>query len=152
MQTLAAVLKGALLDIPGMLLMVLGACLVLSRLAPRASAMRRASGWLAALAFAGVFVLALPVTGWLLLRSLETGVALPAHPASPPGAIVILSGDDMATSPGGVVAPPDVGPLTLQRMRAGAVLHRQTRLPGPGDGRRAAVWRAADRADHGAHP
>ncbi|MBX9702332.1 MAG: YdcF family protein [Acetobacteraceae bacterium] len=68
------------------------------------------------------------VSGWLLV-SLERAVPRGPFAAPPgceagPGAIVILSGD-IARGQDGT----DVGPLTLERLRAGAALHRRTGLP-----------------------
>lgn len=84
---------------------------------------RRAAGWLAAAAALGLLALATPHAAGALRAGLEA--AIPAPPAGPaPGAIVILGGDSLATR-GGAAA----GPLTLERLRAGAALHRATGLP-----------------------
>jgi uncharacterized SAM-binding protein YcdF (DUF218 family) len=80
----------------------------------------------------GVLLLATPFVSGRLVTSLEPGPAGKA--ASPedgtaaarPGAIVIL-GAEVARRAGG--EEPDVGPLTLERLRAGAALHRRTGLP-----------------------
>jgi len=50
----------------------------------------------------------------------------PAAPGPEPGAIVILSGDAVRMPE---PAPLEPGALTLERMRAGAALHRRTGLP-----------------------
>jgi uncharacterized SAM-binding protein YcdF (DUF218 family) len=84
---------------------------------------RRAAA-LAALAAAGILALATPLASTLLLRALDQGRDLPA-PGAAPGAIIILGGDMAETTPQGA----DIGPLTLERLRAGAALHRRTGLP-----------------------
>lgn len=84
---------------------------------------RRWGGALAALAAALVLVLATPMAAGLLRWSLESQVvATTAGPA--PGAIVVLSAEVARGADG-----PEVGPLTLERLRAGAALHRATGLP-----------------------
>ncbi len=72
---------------------------------------------------AAVVVLAVPEVSTLLLNSLAPAAA-PEGP--PPGAIVILSADAIH-----VPGPEDLEPgsLTLDRLRAGAALQRQTGLP-----------------------
>ena len=90
-------------------------------------------------ALALLLVLGLPITADLLLGTLDPGE--PPLPSAPPQAIVILSGDATRLpaqagldqghldqghlDQGGL----DPGPLTLERMRAGAALHRRTGLP-----------------------
>ncbi|HEY0420842.1 MAG TPA: YdcF family protein, partial [Acetobacteraceae bacterium] len=49
--------------------------------------------------------------------------------APPPSAIVILSAEGREFRAGGIVEGHDVGPLTLERLRAGALLQRRTQLP-----------------------
>jgi uncharacterized SAM-binding protein YcdF (DUF218 family) len=84
---------------------------------------QRWAGALAALAAALVLVLATPMAAGLLRWSLESQVvATTAGPA--PGAIVVLSAEVAHGADG-----PEVGPLTLERLRAGAQLHRATGLP-----------------------
>lgn len=83
----------------------------------------RRGGLFAALALALQLVLAMPYTaGWLRVslehRLPEVGAGATA------GAIVVLGGDIAHTRDG-----IDPGPLTLERIRAGAVLHRRTGLP-----------------------
>lgn len=72
-------------------------------------------------------LLATPYAAGLLLHSLEAE-APPGRPvpgaAAPPAAIIVLGGDAAMTADG--LAP---GPLTLERLRAGAALHRRTGLP-----------------------
>jgi uncharacterized SAM-binding protein YcdF (DUF218 family) len=88
---------------------------------------RRWGGALAALAALLLLFLSTPICAGLLYASLERevrlGEALPATTATP-GAIIILAGEAARSRDG---AGP--GPLTLERMRAGAALHRATGLP-----------------------
>ena len=74
----------------------------------------------------GLAVLAMPVTaGWLTV-GLEDGLApAPVDLPEPPGAIVVLGGDVSRLASGGS----DVGPLSLERGRAAALLARRTGLP-----------------------
>jgi uncharacterized SAM-binding protein YcdF (DUF218 family) len=88
---------------------------------------RRGGSVLLGVSLAGLLLLAMPVVAGTLLSTLETGVAPPVSGASPPGAIVILSGDIHHL--GGVEPQAGIGPLTLERLRAGALLYRATRLP-----------------------
>ncbi|WP_426955495.1 YdcF family protein [Muricoccus radiodurans] len=86
---------------------------------------RRWAGLVAAAAGLGLLLLATPMTESLLLRSLEQEAEMPAGPApGPPGAIVVL-GAEQARG----LAGTEVGPLTLERLRAGAALQRRTGLP-----------------------
>ena len=110
-------LPTALLLPPVNLLVPCMAGLLLLRCWPRTGRVLMAAG------LSGLLLLSLPVVSKALLASLEVG--LPLQPAGdPPGAIVILSAE--ALREGDVLAP---GPLTLERLRAGAVLHRRTGLP-----------------------
>lgn len=63
-----------------------------------------------------------PYAAGILRLSLER--TLPDTPAGEVGAIVVLSGDIAQTRQG-----IELGPLTLERMRAGAALHRASGLP-----------------------
>jgi uncharacterized SAM-binding protein YcdF (DUF218 family) len=83
----------------------------------------RPGGLVAAAAGCGIMVLATPFASDLLAASLERE-ATAARAAAAPAAIVILSAE-AARSAAGV----DIGPLTLERLRAGAALHRRTGLP-----------------------
>ncbi|HET6185320.1 MAG TPA: YdcF family protein [Acetobacteraceae bacterium] len=88
--------------------------------------LRRKRSWglgLAALALIGLLVLATPFVGTRLEASLDPGPPPPVSNAAPQ-AIVILSADDNDTVEGA-----EVGPLTLQRLLAGARLYRRTQLP-----------------------
>ena len=88
---------------------------------------RRRSAWVGLGASLLLLALATPEVSQWLRYSLEREVA--GHAAIPPGrplpgAIVILGGDTMQGGEG-----PDIGPLTLERLRAGAALARRTGLP-----------------------
>ncbi len=84
---------------------------------------RRWAWRVAALCLAGLVLLSLPMVSMSLLASLAPTAG---PPALPPGAIVVLGGDvqRLEEAPG-----VELGPLTLERVRAGAVLHRATHLP-----------------------
>ncbi|MGK7869312.1 YdcF family protein [Falsiroseomonas sp. E2-1-a20] len=115
MISLQAALGSLLLPPIGLLLAGLLAGLVAWR--------RSRAGLLAALAAAAVILLATPLVAGLLMAGLQPAAA-EATPASSPGAIIILGGDVSRGLQG-----PEVGPLTLERLRAGAALHRATGLP-----------------------
>jgi uncharacterized SAM-binding protein YcdF (DUF218 family) len=118
MISLQAVLGSLLLPPVGLLLLGL--------LAGLAAWRRSRAGLLAALAAAGVILLATPLVAGLLTSGLVA--ALDAEEATPgagaPAAIIILGGDS-TQGPAG----PDIGQLTLERLRAGAALHRANGLP-----------------------
>lgn len=111
-------LPTALLMPPVNLLVPCAAGLLLWRSRPRAAR------WLLAAGLAGLLVLSLPIVSRALIISLETNLPLSPPAAGPPGAIVILSAEALRNN--GVLEP---GPLTLERLRAGAALHRSTGLP-----------------------
>ncbi len=121
----------AALLIPPLNLLPLGvAGLALS--AMRRPAWRRVGRWATGIAVAGLFLFSLPVSGDVLIRSLETG--LPRDPVAAaaalhPGAIVILSADASDGAAGGIEPGSGIGAMTLDRMRAGAILARRTGLP-----------------------
>lgn len=79
---------------------------------------------LSAAALLGVLVLGVPITGRALLASLEDGLPIAPPPDAPPQAIVILSAE-VDRTPDGL----EPGPLTLQRLLAGARLAQRTHLP-----------------------
>jgi uncharacterized SAM-binding protein YcdF (DUF218 family) len=88
---------------------------------------RRAGTIVVAASLALLLIFSLPITGEALLISLEQGLPLDPPQNDPPQAIVILGAEvERTLGPG-----PDVrvGPLTLQRLRAGADLQRRTHLP-----------------------
>jgi uncharacterized SAM-binding protein YcdF (DUF218 family) len=75
----------------------------------------------------GLLVLAMPIVSSFLLTSLEQGLPLTPPRDQPPQAIVILGGD---TDRGGSQMPiVHLGSLSLERVRAGALLYRGTGLP-----------------------
>jgi uncharacterized SAM-binding protein YcdF (DUF218 family) len=87
---------------------------------------RRAGLVLAGVGAALLLLLALPVVSGSLLASLEQGLPLAPPPQDPPQAIVILAADVVhAAGPNGY----GVGPLTLERLAAGAALYRRVHLP-----------------------
>ncbi len=134
---------------------------LLLTLAALACALLAWRGWrpgaaLAALAAAGQLALATPLVAGHLFASLEQEVAASGAAAAggvKPGAIVVLGAEVAHTRTGGV----EVGPLTLERLRAGAALHRRTGLPllltggplSPGDPPLAALMAASLTADFG---
>lgn len=84
----------------------------------------RAGRVVAAAACAALVALAMPVVSLSLMASLSPPPAPP--PTVPPSAIVVLGGDiQKIPGPPGAV----LGPLSLERVRAGAALHRATGLP-----------------------
>jgi uncharacterized SAM-binding protein YcdF (DUF218 family) len=88
---------------------------------------RRHTAWIGLYASLGLLALATPEVSQWLRYSLERDVAgyAAAAPGIPsPGAIIILGGDTMQGGAG-----TDIGPLTLERLRAGAALARRTGLP-----------------------
>ncbi len=122
-------LTQALVEPPVNLLLAIVLGLLLRAAARRHRGLRRLGGALAGLAFLGLVALSLPVAPMLLLQALERDLPLAPPPGAPPGAIVVLSAEDLRALPGGIIDPPDIGAMTLQRLRAGAVLHRRTGLP-----------------------
>jgi uncharacterized SAM-binding protein YcdF (DUF218 family) len=84
----------------------------------------RAAGALAAAAALALLLLATPFVAGMLTFALDRQAALAEPGAAPPAAIIVLGGE-MASGAAG----PEVGPLTLERLRAGAALHRRTGLP-----------------------
>jgi uncharacterized SAM-binding protein YcdF (DUF218 family) len=76
-------------------------------------------------ALVALLLLAMPLVPDLLLRGLEQGIE-PAAAHPPPQAIVILGAD---AGPAGHPAHTQIGGLTLQRLRGGAALAQETRLP-----------------------
>lgn len=97
-----------------LILLALGAGLAMPRRA-------RLAGAVVVMALALVLLLATPYVAGQLRASLEYGLPPATGQA---GAIVVLSAE-VARAPDHV----EVGPLTLERMRVGAALHRRTGLP-----------------------
>jgi uncharacterized SAM-binding protein YcdF (DUF218 family) len=81
-----------------------------------------------AISLLGLLLFSLPLVSSPLIASLELGLPR-APPDHPPAAIVILSGDAGYGSDEGLEKGSGIGALTLERMRAGAILQRQTGLP-----------------------
>ena len=86
----------------------------------------RLGRWIMAAALCGLAVLALPYTADRLAASLWSD-RLAAKVSAPPGAVVILAADVRRVE--GDAFATDLGPLTLERVRRGAALARQTGLP-----------------------
>jgi uncharacterized SAM-binding protein YcdF (DUF218 family) len=78
-------------------------------------------------ALIGLVILSLPLAPSILLAGLERDLPTTPPEADPPAAIVVLAGETIRspTAPDGA----DVGPLTLERLRVAAALHRRTDLP-----------------------
>jgi uncharacterized SAM-binding protein YcdF (DUF218 family) len=89
---------------------------------------RRTGYAVSILSFVVLVVLSLPYVAAWMMQPLETYPALdPGRLPSGPQAIVILSGDTQSEAPEyGFDIP---GPLTLERVRYGAFLHKKTQLP-----------------------
>jgi uncharacterized SAM-binding protein YcdF (DUF218 family) len=88
---------------------------------------RRLGRWLAWVGVVGVLVLAMPAVGGSLLVALESNLPLTPPSGAPPQAIVILGGELRRSGTTIVVLHP--GPLSFERLRAGAMLYRETHLP-----------------------
>jgi uncharacterized SAM-binding protein YcdF (DUF218 family) len=84
---------------------------------------------LTAACLAGIWLLASPAIADRLIGALDSSIAAPPAGAAAPQAIVVLSAESREGMPGGILAGLDVGPLTLERLRAAAVLQRRTGLP-----------------------
>lgn len=85
---------------------------------------RRIAGLLGAASALALLLLATPALSGLLRWSLERELRDAASASRPPAAIIIL-GAEVIRGPDG----PGVGMLTLERLRAGAALHRRTQAP-----------------------
>lgn len=88
---------------------------------------RRLGWWVGALSAMALLVLAMPVTGSVLLSALETDLPRRAAPTALPEAVVILSAEARAVDPSGTRYEP--GPMTLERLLAGMQVARMARLP-----------------------
>ncbi|WP_043343411.1 YdcF family protein [Belnapia moabensis] len=73
----------------------------------------------------GVLLLATPFVAGTLTVALESQVPRGRPTDTPPPSAIIVLGGEMA----GGEAEPEPGPLTLERLRAAAALHRRTGLP-----------------------
>jgi uncharacterized SAM-binding protein YcdF (DUF218 family) len=87
---------------------------------------RRTGRALIAVAALGLAVLSLPAVSGSMVIGLGRGLPVTPPAKDAPEAIVILGGDLVRTTEPPYVAP---GLLTLDRLRAGAALHRKTGLP-----------------------
>lgn len=87
---------------------------------------RRFGRMLAWGALACLFILGMPIVAGQLTIGLEDNLPLTAPTNAPPGAIIILGGEITRTLDPPYTLP---GKLTLDRLRAGAELHRKTGLP-----------------------
>jgi uncharacterized SAM-binding protein YcdF (DUF218 family) len=81
-----------------------------------------------AVSLIGLTLFSLPVVSRTLIESLEWRLPR-APPDRPPAAIVILSADAGYGTGEGFEKGLGIGAFTLERMRAGALLQRQTNLP-----------------------
>lgn len=115
-----SVLKALALPPVSLLLMIFAGLLLSLRY--------RRLGWsISLLATVAVLTLALPVTGALLLASLSADLPRVASPAHLPTAVVILSAEARAVNAARTRFEP--GPLTWERILAGAQVARTARLP-----------------------
>jgi uncharacterized SAM-binding protein YcdF (DUF218 family) len=87
----------------------------------------RAARTVALLAGIALLVLALPATAMALIASLERDLPLSPSAGEPPGAIVVLGGDETRISGSGT--PMAIGPISLLRARAAAERARTLGLP-----------------------
>jgi uncharacterized SAM-binding protein YcdF (DUF218 family) len=88
---------------------------------------RRIGRFLTWFALLALLVLAMPAVGGSLLAALERNLPLTPSPTAPPQAIVVLGGDALRGGTQTLIV--HMGPLSLDRVRAGALLYRATRLP-----------------------
>jgi uncharacterized SAM-binding protein YcdF (DUF218 family) len=87
---------------------------------------RRTGRTLVCLGLAGLVIFSLPVVSGSMIVALEQGLPMTPPPDAMPKAIVILGGDVWRITEAPFALP---GPLTLDRLRAGAALRRRTGLP-----------------------
>jgi len=110
-----------LVSVPAGLLLLIGAGWLVAR------RRRRPGYWMMGVGGASLTLLCIPWSAAALLRSLQTSPALEDPIRDQPQAIVILSADAISWAPEFGAAT--VGRLTLERLRYGAHLARQTGLP-----------------------
>ena len=91
----------------------------------------RLGGWLAWGSLAVLVLLSLPAVAAGLIGTLQWGIPRNIVPpaGAPPGAVIVLSADPSGDAPGGVLPEPGIGPLTLERLEAGALLARRLDVP-----------------------
>lgn len=120
-------LKNLALPPASLLLLIVGGWLIATL------GRRRLGRLMAGVGVALLIGLSMPFVGTTLLRGLETGPAIetPSADAAPSAnaaqAIVVLTGDYRRWSP--EYGRSELGPLSLERVRYGARLHRLTGLP-----------------------
>jgi uncharacterized SAM-binding protein YcdF (DUF218 family) len=119
-ETLYGIASSALIPPVGLLLLSIFALLITLRY-------RRVGMITLAAALFGLVALAVPVISQLLIGSLESNLDVQPSPTDPPQAIVLLGGDMSRNAPPS--APFGVGPLSLERERAAAIVARRTGLP-----------------------
>ena len=113
------------LFLPPLFLCVLGLCAALLAAVGRPGP-RRLLASFAAVCFLGILLLATPFVAGQLTWSLSHGIRqeLVETDADPPRAIIVLSAETVRAA-----TSFDVGPLTLERLRAAVALARRTGLP-----------------------
>lgn len=119
-MTVLGLLKSLILPPTSLILVVLAGLLLALRW--------RRLGW--GISFAGasiMLVLAMPVTGALLMAGLSADLPRTPPPSNLPTAVVILSAEARATNAARTRFEP--GPLTWERILAGAQIARSSRLP-----------------------
>ena len=87
----------------------------------------RIARWLIGVAAVALLLLAMPAVAGTMLCALQRNLPMTPPQDKPPGAIVILGAEIGHTDGGHPGATP--GPVTLERLRAGAALQRRTQLP-----------------------
>jgi len=115
------ILHGMVVDL---LLPPFGLVLAILALAALVARRRRAVGFAIAACAAGILLLGTPAVGGMLAAWLDRATPIPPPGTPEPAAIVVLGGEIARGAEG-----PEVGPLTLERLRAGAALHRRLHLP-----------------------
>jgi uncharacterized SAM-binding protein YcdF (DUF218 family) len=88
---------------------------------------RRVGRGMAILGVVGTLVLGMPIAGRGLMIALEQNLPLQPPVDAAPQAIVILGGD--LRRDGHTIVTFEPGPLSLERLREGTLLYRQTHLP-----------------------
>ena len=118
-------LPSALLLPPGNLLIGGVAAVVL----PWPRRARKVIRCLGRVALVLVLIFALPIVPTLMTMALQSRLPLSPPATDPPRAIVILSAEVRASAVGALEPAASAGPMTLERVEAGARLARRTGLP-----------------------
>ncbi len=118
-------LPAALLLPPGNLLIGGAAAVVL----PWPHRVRGTIRWLGRIALVLVLIFSVPIVPSLMTVALQRGLRLTPPAGNPPRAIVILSAEVRTSAPGALEPAASAGPVTLERVEAGARLARRTHLP-----------------------